>query len=223
MVTVVFDVPLIGFVVPKAINRDVVEVRMSYENDQRVLRTQRHIKNSFIQLLQSKGYNKITIQDIADESEINRNTFYLHFRDKEDLLEKLCLEKLSAFKDCFRVSPSLREVSDHQLTLYQCLEKIFDHVEGSIDFYLAITQAKGLLFFYSDLQKTISGWFREAIHIMLLKISDYEKDLYCEYLASALAGCIFYWLENRDKYLKQDAIKYLFDIHSKCCFLLFEE
>ena len=48
------------------------------KEDRRVRKTRSAIKSSFIELLNEKELEKITIQDIADRADINRGTFYLH-------------------------------------------------------------------------------------------------------------------------------------------------
>ncbi|MEH7318966.1 TetR/AcrR family transcriptional regulator, partial [Priestia megaterium] len=62
---------------------------MLKKTDLRVIRTRKMIKESFIDLIQEKGYESITIRDIADNALINRATFYLHYVDKQDLVDKL--------------------------------------------------------------------------------------------------------------------------------------
>ena len=53
--------------------------------------TKREIKRAFKRVLLKKPVNKITISDITDECEINRMTFYYHFKDIYELLEWSCL------------------------------------------------------------------------------------------------------------------------------------
>ena len=50
-------------------------------------RTKNVIIEAFWQLLEEKPYNKITVRDIVDSCQINRNTFYYHFHDIPELLE----------------------------------------------------------------------------------------------------------------------------------------
>lgn len=47
--------------------------------DIRYLRTEKLIFDAFAKLLSEKPYEKITVQDIADEAMINRATFYAHY------------------------------------------------------------------------------------------------------------------------------------------------
>ena len=58
------------------------------ENDRRTKRTQKLIRNNFIDLMVKKPINEITIQEISDRADINRRTFYLHYTDIYDLLSK---------------------------------------------------------------------------------------------------------------------------------------
>ena len=62
--------------------------------DPRIIRTRRLIKDAFIQLSLKKNFKDITIKDITAEATVNRATFYYHFIDKYDLLERVLKEDL---------------------------------------------------------------------------------------------------------------------------------
>ena len=55
--------------------------------DIRVKRTKTNIINAFLQLCAKKPPERITVKELADLAEINKATFYLHYRDIYDLLE----------------------------------------------------------------------------------------------------------------------------------------
>ena len=57
-------------------------------NDLRVLKTKKIIKETFMQLVEEKGYSRVTVSEITERALINRNTFYLHYYDKEDVVIK---------------------------------------------------------------------------------------------------------------------------------------
>lgn len=57
--------------------------------DPRVLRTRELIESSFIELLEEKDFQSITVQDITDRATINRSTFYAHFDDKYMLFDHI--------------------------------------------------------------------------------------------------------------------------------------
>ncbi len=50
-------------------------------------RTKQEISEAFWQLLEEMPYSKITVKEIADRCQLNRNTFYYHFQDIPALAE----------------------------------------------------------------------------------------------------------------------------------------
>lgn len=57
------------------------------------------------ELFTSKGINETTIQDIAKEAGVAKGTFYLYFKDKYDLIEKLRRKKIAKlFEEAIRYS-----------------------------------------------------------------------------------------------------------------------
>ena len=63
--------------------------------DPRVLRTRQLIRDAFIELLQELELEKITVNRIAERATINRVTFYLHYRDIPDMIDKLAEEMIN--------------------------------------------------------------------------------------------------------------------------------
>ena len=74
--------------------------------DLRIKRTQKSIKNAFYELIVEKGFDHISVKDITERAMISRNTFYLHYNVKFDLLNKICDELV--FKLFIGVGKQLR-------------------------------------------------------------------------------------------------------------------
>ena len=60
------------------------------------LRTDKAIKQALIHLLNVKPFEKITVQDILDETPVTRSTFYKHFHDKYEIVERMQEEYFSS-------------------------------------------------------------------------------------------------------------------------------
>jgi AcrR family transcriptional regulator len=65
--------------------------------DPRVRRTRRLLQQAFRELLAEKGFQTISVQDIADRATVNRATFYAHFDDKFALVDSLIRDE---FQEC---------------------------------------------------------------------------------------------------------------------------
>lgn len=80
--------------------------------DRRQIRTRKAIFEAFEKLLITENYNKITVQQIIDEANIGRTTFYAHFATKDALLRELCAD---LFEHVFSIHPGQETTHDFSL------------------------------------------------------------------------------------------------------------
>lgn len=72
---------------------------MNNKEDKRILKTKQLIKNTFSKLLEEKEFEKITISEIANTAMISKGTFYYHYEDKYDFVQKLIDEMIEEYKE----------------------------------------------------------------------------------------------------------------------------
>lgn len=88
--------------------------------DVRTARTYRALSTALVELMQSREFDAITVQDLLDRADVGRATFYSHFRNKDDFLltdlERMLALLESHFdqtaKDTQRVAP-IAELFSH--------------------------------------------------------------------------------------------------------------
>lgn len=66
--------------------------------DRRIVRTRQRLRDALFALIEEKGYTAISVQDLTDRADINRVTFYFHYRDKDDLLLTVMQELYEALE-----------------------------------------------------------------------------------------------------------------------------
>lgn len=65
-------------------------------DDPRVKRTRHLLQQAMMDLLHTKSFPSITVQDIAEHATVNRATFYAHFEDKYDLMDSVIRNNVQA-------------------------------------------------------------------------------------------------------------------------------
>ena len=97
-------------------------------------RTKNAIRQSFMELLAERPFDKITIGDITEDCGINRMTFYYHFKDIYDLVEWVCMEdakKALADNKTYetwqqgfvRIFDAVRENKPFIMNVYRCVSR----------------------------------------------------------------------------------------------------
>jgi AcrR family transcriptional regulator len=89
--------------------------RTSRRYDRRVQRTQQLLRAALLSLIDEKGFETLTVQDIIDRANVGRATFYAHFDNKEDLLVSGFDELRIALKELQRRACVQRSDPDEQL------------------------------------------------------------------------------------------------------------
>ena len=80
---------------------------MEQKSDLRVTKTRRLIKAAFLDLVQAKPVQKVTVTELAKRAEISKGTFYLHYVDIYDLYNQTVKETVSKIAGSFDPYPDL--------------------------------------------------------------------------------------------------------------------
>lgn len=100
------------------------------ETDHRVRVTNMLIRRAFMELLKQKPLQSISIKELCEKAEINRGTFYTHYLDLQDLLEKMEAEMLEDFK---RALEPLLIDEEGDLTLLKMTTGVFRCLKENAD------------------------------------------------------------------------------------------
>ncbi len=167
-------------------------------HDKRVLRTKRLIRDALTALMEEKGFEGITVRDLTEKAEINRGTFYLHYRDKYDLLEQSEEEIINEISGIVhQVNPRDAIVYTSQDEPFPVIQKLFEFLQENAGFMMVILGPKGNPAFQVKLKSLIKEKFlQNIVNILPNKEMPVPVDFFLAYISSAHLGVIQHWLES---------------------------
>jgi AcrR family transcriptional regulator len=165
----------------------------------RRLQTRQRLIRATLQLVLEKGYEAISIQDITDRADLGRGTFYIHFKDKEEVV-------WSAIQEIFQ---ELEQKAHAQLDRrmpqveYFGLLNIFRHAQANRDLYRVVFSQQGSAILTARAQDFLTKAFLVDIraapeppeinfHI--------PEEIEAQILTGVISRLLFWWLENPDRY-----------------------
>ena len=169
--------------------------------DPRVIRTRKMLLDALMSLIKEKGFEAVKTQDITERATLNRATFYLHYRDKHDLLLKSMNDILGKLME----STSVPETGTHQLSAEDISKQsvaVFDHFAQHADFYRVMLCEIGVPSIITEMQRNI-----EEIGLRWLRWLQpdssrctVEQEMVIKFVSAACIGVAKWWLENDRPY-----------------------
>jgi len=168
-------------------------------DDLRTLRTRKKIRTALYQLVEAKGISNISITDISVKAGINRGTFYLHYKDKYDLLEKIESEILEELARYIR-NADIQNIFDleAQDKPFPFILSLFEYLRENGLLIKAILGPNGDPLFSGKLKFFIEfNLFKQTLSKELNKeYALIPAEYFFAYLLSAYLGVVEKWLEG---------------------------
>ncbi|RKP51378.1 TetR/AcrR family transcriptional regulator [Cohnella endophytica] len=174
---------------------------MTEKIDRRQIRTKQLLYQALMSLIEEKGFENVTVTDIANRAEVNRGTFYLHYRDVPDMLHQLKEEVFGFIQNAVRTLNPL-EVREYAYKdePYPKFIAIFEEVGRHAEFLKVMFGPKGDISFAIKVRESIASqiynkWTpfqQQDIDTKLL----IPRDYLIAYMSSANIGILMHWLAS---------------------------
>ena len=155
--------------------------------DRRVIKTRTALYDALVTLILRKGFDAITVEDLLEEANVGRSTFYSHFTSKEDLLtssfERLRTELVQAHGSA---APPEGEIPSWSLAL-------FGHVAQYKGIYFALAGIQAGAVLMTALRGAIAEFAREVLPPM----KGIPKELASYHVAATAVTVMTWWLDRR--------------------------
>lgn len=170
------------------------------KKDLRMIKTKRAIDAAFTELLREKGFEAMTIKDIAEAALINRGTFYKHYLDKYDLLDAYENTLLQGFAHILT-----RNIEDEQHPLSIGMPKkiateMFQYVDDNADKIITLFNNHGGNQFEYKVRTYMFDYYETHSHQLIdenkLRV---DRHYLIAYITNAHVGLMRTWVENGRK------------------------
>lgn len=185
----------------------------SGSTDLRVVKTRLAIQSRFLDLLLKKNFNELTVKDITSAANIGRGTFYLHYQDKYDLLEKVIEEGLGATIDKFQPHEYLVGGQVIPERIIQFVLKIFEHFRENERFFRAMLFNEGIPMFRHRMQQRFLKKFHHEVELIGLpgQVADPSTlEILPIFISSGMIGLVGWWFENQMRIPEKDMARKVF-------------
>ncbi|RAP75881.1 TetR/AcrR family transcriptional regulator [Paenibacillus montanisoli] len=173
--------------------------------DPRIVRTRQLLKDAFIELLQEMDIEKISVNRIAERATINRVTFYLHYRDIPDMLEKMADDMIEELQAAVEQPPPPSRSSDDIDSVK--LVNLLEHIAANAKFYKVVLGKKRTPIFTERLLKMLSESvalrMKELGSDSIMTKAGIQKDIAIWYGSASLIGTIVAWIQHDMPYTPQ--------------------
>lgn len=177
--------------------------------DRRQQKTRDAIFGAFSTLLSLKNYTQITVQEIIDEANIGRSTFYSHFETKDDLLKEMCTD---LFNHIF--SESLNSENSHDFSLSNgnpnlMITHILYHLKDNKKNIIGILNCESgeifMRFFKQYLNEFITIHLFKGIERRNTGVPD---DFLINHISGGFVEMVHWWIKNKMKQSPEELTKY---------------
>lgn len=182
--------------------------------DRRQEKTREAIFQALSDLLAIKAFSKITVQDIINEANIGRSTFYAHFETKDDLMDQLCNDMFShVIMDRFS-SEKTHDFSEAGSSLSERLAHLLWHIKDNERNVVAMLSGDASELFMVYFKSHLSSLFERYQPVSTTAAHNSEgelpRDLLLSHLAGSFAEIVRWWIRQDMALTPEQVIRYYY-------------
>ena len=180
---------------------------MEKKVDRRVIKTRRQLKKGLAALMKEKSVNQITVKELVEEVDINRSTFYLHFKDIQDLLREIEENMEAQIKRAIEEHPI---VSGNENAFY-FIEDMFRVLDEEREISKALIGPNGDMGFIHRIERIIKENSRGTLEKMFPGKKEDLKYFYAFCLSGCL-GLVKVWLNEGEEKSPEEMAQMTFNM-----------
>lgn len=163
--------------------------------DRRVRRTKRLLKNAFIELMNDKNYEEISVTDIVTLADYNRTTFYRHYGNKDEFVKTVINNQANMLVKAFRL-PYKKHNYIHLGSISSGEITVFNHILDNKSFYSLWNEFEKITGFTEIFLNALTNFYKNEIVLLTNPKKELDNNLYTSFYAYGILGLIVEWIKN---------------------------
>ena len=161
--------------------------------DRRVQRTQQLLRAALMSLIQEKGFESLSVQDIIDRANVGRATFYAHFDGKEDLLASGIEGLRASLRERQRQALAAATGADDRLFAFS--HELFVHANEHRTIFRAMIGKRSGAVIQQLLQKMLVDLVRDEVKLTLPSsdAAAMPVEAISQFIGGGLFGLLIWW------------------------------
>lgn len=164
--------------------------------DRRIQKTRNALHDALISLMKQRKYELITVQDILDEANCGRSTFYMHYMDKDELLMDGLNDLMETLRKSQKATPPSTKKYERVIAFSSAL---FDHAYDHRNIFKLLVGSRGWDLFRNRMEEILIQLIKEEAKTLYRKrISDNSFQLFIYFLASSFLTVWTWWMNQKN-------------------------
>ena len=183
------------------VTEQFVQIFHMSTQDRRITKTRKSIYAAFLQLLNQKNFETITVQEIIDLADVGRSTFYSHYESKELLLNELCRY---LFHHLFE--------REENINIEAYLTHIFLHFKKNQDHVTSLLFSKND-YFLRQLQKELEHHVYPMVaEDLQVSYPNIPSSFLKHFVVTNFIETLTWWLKKGKSYKEDQVVRFYLDV-----------
>ena len=166
--------------------------------DRRIQKTLNLLREALGSLIREKPYDEIVVQEILDRANVGRSTFYMHFRDKDELL----VSGIHGMLGSLNAPPDLPSPGKPYERIVRFSLPIFEHIYQHRRTGPAMMGVRGRAVVHDHLQKIVAEQIADDVKRYVQSrrkgATKIPQEVLAQYVASTFILVLNWWVESRN-------------------------
>ena len=194
----------------------MVKPNKGNKTDRRIQRTRQALRTALLELTKEKGYDSISIEEITERANVGRATFYLHYKDKEDLLleqysemadEKVQLFSQIPFSEWLPSGEHSTDDPNNQPLLPLLI--VFQHIHDHSEFYYVLLKSENSSRIVERIRRINTESIVKFAETKMKNdpiplLFEVPVEFFASFFSGALLSTITWWLDERMRHSPEE-------------------